>query len=44
MCRTQFDARIVEVFVTLPSEVFSGMANALDVRTRLQELEATKAS
>ncbi len=41
---TQFDARIVEVFVTLPSEVFSGVANSLDGCTRLQEVAAAEAS
>ena len=39
---TQFDPHIVEVFVKLPREVFSGPAVASHDRERVQELEALK--
>jgi HD-GYP domain-containing protein (c-di-GMP phosphodiesterase class II) len=37
---TQFDPRVVEVFVKLPREVFSGLADMPDQGSRAQELEA----
>ena len=39
---TQFDPRIVEVFVKLPREVFSGLTAISDDRNRVQELEAAQ--
>ncbi len=41
---TQFDPHIVEVFVNLPGEIFSGPAVASLDHLRVQELEAAKAS
>jgi HD-GYP domain-containing protein (c-di-GMP phosphodiesterase class II) len=40
---TEFDPRIVEVFLDLPSEVFSGSAAVPDDHSRVHELEAAEA-
>jgi hypothetical protein len=40
---TEFDPRIVEVFLNLPSEVFSGSAAVPDDRSLVYELEAAEA-
>jgi HD-GYP domain-containing protein (c-di-GMP phosphodiesterase class II) len=40
---TEFDPSIVEVFLNLPREIFSGWAAVLDDRSLVRELEAAEA-